>query len=203
MEERSLARSTSEAVLPELSTKATIAQSATTVDDALFEAPIALKALLRNVPSWAQVVVKGKKRSVEEEVGRAPDPMVRWGNVAQVMVKVGGVRWDDGIGGVVEGLKQSGFVVCGKEKWLVGVEERKRRMEQGSRSSTVLVKVMDKERAGELCWAGLWVGSVWCSVRKFVAVPVRCKESGWVRVVDRVDERMGTVEYGLAQVNEE
>ena len=62
---------------------------------------------------------------------------------------------------------------------------------------------MDRERVGKLCRAGLWVGSVWCSVRKFVAVPVRRKKFGWVRVVDRVDERMGMVEYGLAKVNEE
>jgi len=113
MEGRFLERSKPEAVFPELSTKNTVAHSATTVDDALFEALIAPKALLRNVPSWAQVTAKGKKRKVEEEVERAPDPVVRRGNVALVMVKVDGVRWDDGIGGVVEGLKESGFVVGG------------------------------------------------------------------------------------------
>ena len=36
-----------------------------------------------------------------------------------------------------------------------------------------------------------------------MAVPVRRKESVRVRVMHRVDERMGTVEYGLANVNEE
>jgi len=35
-----------------------------------------------------------------------------------------------------------------------------------------------------------------------MAVLVRRKESGWVRVVDRIDEKMGTVEYSLDRLNE-
>jgi len=160
MEERMLVRSRPEVVLLELSTRLTVAPSVTTVEDARFEVLIAPKALLRNVSSWAQVAVKGKKRKVEEERRRAPHPVVRWGNVGPVMVKVGGMIWDDGIGGVVEGLKMSGFVVCGEGKRLVREEERKRRMDQSRRSSRVLVKVMDRERVGKLCLAGLWVSSV-------------------------------------------
>jgi len=91
MERWMLMRYTPEPFLPKLSVRATVAPSATTVDDALFKAPIALKALLPDVPSWAQVIVKGKKRMDEQEVGAGPDPVVRWGNVAPDMIKIGGV----------------------------------------------------------------------------------------------------------------
>jgi len=114
MEERFVARSTREAVLPKSSTRATVAPSATTVDNLLFETPIAPNALLRNVPSWAQVAAKGKKRKVEEEVGRAPDPVVRQGNVVPMIIKVGGVRWEDRIGGTVEPIREADVEVCGE-----------------------------------------------------------------------------------------
>jgi len=85
-------------------------------------------------------------------------------------------------------------VVYREGKWLVGEEERNKRIEQDYMLAMVLVKVIDRERVGELCQARPWVGSVWCSVRKFVAVLVRRKEAGWVRVKDRLDERIGMVE---------
>jgi len=116
MEGQLLTRSSPEAVLPELCMRATVAPSVTTIDDALFEAPIAVQALLHNMPSWAQVPVKGKKRKIEEEVGRAPDPVVRGGNVAPVMIKVGGVRWEDTIGGTVEAIRKANFEVYGEGK---------------------------------------------------------------------------------------
>ncbi|RPA92972.1 hypothetical protein L873DRAFT_117784 [Choiromyces venosus 120613-1] len=70
-------------------------------------------------------------------------------------------------------------------------------MKQGHRSSTMVVRVVERERVGELCRAGLWVGGVWCSVRKFVAVPVKRREAGWVRVVKKVDECVGGMEMNL------
>jgi len=60
LEGRVLVRSAAEMGLPKLSTKDTVGHSANTVDNTLFRAPIAPKALLRNVPRWAQVVAEGE-----------------------------------------------------------------------------------------------------------------------------------------------
>ncbi|RPB03973.1 hypothetical protein L873DRAFT_1799967 [Choiromyces venosus 120613-1] len=170
--------------------------------------PIALRALVQKSSTWAKVVTEGKKRKVEEgttrgaeeekkKVGRVPDPEENRGLGLPVMVKVGGVRWDDEIGGVVEGLKEVGFVSCEGGRWLVSEEEREKRMKQGRRSSTVVVRVCGRERVGELCRAGLWVGGVWCTVRKFVVVLVKRKEASWVRVVKKVEESVGGMEMNV------
>ncbi|RPA98470.1 hypothetical protein L873DRAFT_1026608 [Choiromyces venosus 120613-1] len=169
--------------------------------------PVAPRALVQKSRTWARVVAEGKKRKVEEgntrgaeeekKVGRAPDPEENRGKGVPMMVKVGGVRWDDGIGGVVEGLKEAGFVSCEGGRWLVDEEEREKRIKQGRRSSTVVVRVCGREKVGELCRAGLWVGGVWCSVRRFVAVPVKRKEAGWVRVVEKVEESVGAMEMNV------
>ena len=100
----------------------------------------------------------------------------------------------------MEAIREADLEVCGKRKKLVGEQEREVRKAQGWRSSTVLIKVIEKERVRELCCAGLWVGGAWCSVRRLVVVPVRKKEAGWLRVVDRVDERFGEVEARVAKM---
>jgi len=60
MKRELLARSTPEVVLPESSTKATVAPSANTVEDAFFEALITPKALLSYalIDSWNPIVVR-------------------------------------------------------------------------------------------------------------------------------------------------
>ncbi|RPA97881.1 hypothetical protein L873DRAFT_1790601 [Choiromyces venosus 120613-1] len=184
------------------------AQSVPTEPRAIREGiPVAPKALVQKSRTWAKVVAEGKKRKVEEinlgngrkekEVGRAPDPEENRGVGVPLMVKVGGVRWDDGIGGVVEGLKEAGFVSCEGGKWLVDEGEQEKRMKQGRRSSTVVVRVCGREKVGELRRAGLWVGGVWCSVRRFVAVPVKRREAGWVKVVGKVEESVGSMEISV------
>ncbi|RPA91570.1 hypothetical protein L873DRAFT_1819228 [Choiromyces venosus 120613-1] len=118
------------------------AQSVPTEPRAICEGtPVAPRALVQKSRTWAKVIAEGKKRKVEEnvrgsgdeekKVGRAPDPEENRGKGLPVMVKVGGVRWDDGIGGVVEGLKEAGFVSCEGGRWLVDEGEREKRMKQG------------------------------------------------------------------------
>ncbi|RPA89571.1 hypothetical protein L873DRAFT_1796025 [Choiromyces venosus 120613-1] len=185
------------------------AQSVPTEPRAVREGtPVATRAVVQKSCGWAKVVTEGKKRKVaeentrgtvikEKEVERAPDPEENRGLGLPVMVKVGGVWWDGGIDGVVQGLKEAGFVSYEGGKWLVDEGEREKRIKQGKRSSTVVVKVIGWERVGELCHAGLWVGGVWCSVRKFVAVPVKRKEAGWVRVVEKIEEQVEGMEMNV------
>ncbi|RPA97882.1 hypothetical protein L873DRAFT_1808972 [Choiromyces venosus 120613-1] len=115
------------------------AQSVPTKPRAIREGtPVALRALVQKSRTWAKVVAEGKKRKVEEgntrgmgegekKVGRAPDPEENRGKGVLIMVKVEGVRWVDGIGGVVEGLNEVGFVSCEGGRWLVDEEERERK----------------------------------------------------------------------------
>ena len=91
-------------------------------------------------------------------MGREPDPVVTLGNIALVMIKVGGVQLEDDIVEKEEAIRESEFEVCGEGKWWVGDEQREQRKAQRRRSSTVLVKVMGREKVGELCHAGYWVG---------------------------------------------
>ncbi|RPA92962.1 hypothetical protein L873DRAFT_1847444 [Choiromyces venosus 120613-1] len=185
------------------------AQSVPTKPRAIREGtPVAPRALVQKSHTWAKVITKGKKRKVgkdnsrgaeeeEKRVGRVPDPEENRGPGLLVMIKVGGMRWDDGIGGVVEGLKEVGFVSCEGGRWLVDEEERVKRMKHGRKSSTVMVRVVGWERVNELCCTGLWVGGVWCSVRRLMVVLVKRKEAGWVRVVERVDERVEGMEMNM------
>ena len=48
---------------------------------------------------------------------------------------------------------------------------------------------MGVDRVGVLCRAWIWVSGVWGSIRRFVAVPAKRKEAGWVRAVSRVEEQ--------------
>ena len=71
----------------------------------------------------AQEVEGGKRRKVE--VGGPKDPEKRRDLRLPAAVKVGGVRWETGIGGVQAGLMEAGVEFCKGARWLVaeGPEE--------------------------------------------------------------------------------
>jgi len=130
----------------------------------------------------AQVVNGGKKR----KVGGSFDPEKEVGRGMPRMVKVGGVRWEEGIGGVENALREAGVGFCDGTRWLVGEEELDKRRKRGGLASTVVVRVRGEEVERQLNRAGLWVGGYWCSVKRFVAVKPKRKEAGWMRVVDTI-----------------
>ncbi|KAG0641775.1 hypothetical protein HOY80DRAFT_1111227 [Tuber brumale] len=82
----------------------------------------------------AQVVDGGKKR----RVGGAFDPEFTEGNRVPFMVKIRGVWWEEGIGGVEVALREAGVEFCDGMRWLVGEEELKKRRESGSLASMVV-----------------------------------------------------------------
>ena len=57
------------------------------------------------------------------------------------MVKIGGVRWEEGIGGVEAALNEVGVEFCEGTRWLVKEEELEKRRMCGSLASTVVVRV--------------------------------------------------------------
>ncbi|KAG0123601.1 hypothetical protein HOY82DRAFT_544135 [Tuber indicum] len=126
---------------------------------------------------------EGKRRCVGEEFGgNGFDPESWRGNWNPVAVKVNGVAWEDGIGGVLAGLWEAGVVSCEGSRWLVDEQVREERKRRGARSSTVLAMVCGAKAGQELSRSGLWVGGRWCSVKRFVAVPPKKKEGVWSRV---------------------
>jgi len=83
---------------------------------------------------------------------------------------------------------EAGVEFCEGAKWLVSEGELQKRKERGSLSSTVVVRIRGGDVAGQLCRTGLWVGGVWCSVRRFVAVAPVVKGPAWRKAVDEVKE---------------
>ena len=133
----------------------------------------------------------GEKR---RKVGGLVDPeRKRWDGMP-LMVKIGGVRWEDGIGGVEVALCEAGIAFCDGTRWLVGEEELEKRKVSGRLSSTVVARVRGMEVMGQLCRSGLWVGGYWCSVKRFVAVQPRRKSVGWEKVVKRFGDRAEVME---------
>jgi len=106
------------------------------------------------------------------------------------MVKLGGVRWKDGIGGVSAVLVKAGIQECEIMRRLVQEGELAKRKERGALSSTVVAGVKGVEVAGQLCKTGLWVGGYRYSVKRYVVVPPKRKEQGWRKVVGKVVEKM-------------
>ncbi|KAG0642242.1 hypothetical protein HOY80DRAFT_998660 [Tuber brumale] len=141
--------------------------------------------------------VEGSKR---RKVGAAFDPEKGQGKMIPMMVKVGGVLWEDGIGGVLEGLQGTSVVVGEGSRWLVGKEEHNRRRANGSLSSTVLLKVLGEESVHDLCWHGIWVDGRWCLVKRFVAVPPRMNEEGFGRRFGAMEEAVGEMKKGIARL---
>ena len=146
----------------------------------------------------AQVVEGGKKR----KVGGLFDPEKEVGKGIPRMVKIGGVRWDEGIGGVEAALREAGISFCDGTRWLVGGEELEKRRKRGSLASTVVVRVMGEEVVRQLGRAGIWVGGYWCSVKKFVAVQPRRKEAGWMKVMDGIKSHVEFVTERLEKKEE-
>ena len=97
----------------------------------------------------------GKKRKVtrsfepekEEKERRVP-----------FMVKTGGVRWDNEIGGVEVSLREVEVKFCEGMKWLVGKEELEKRKKCSSLASTVVVRVRGESWVRQLDRARIWVG---------------------------------------------
>ena len=121
-------------------------------------------------------------------MGGPVDPEKRRELRLPAAVKVGGVRWETGIGGVQAGLMKAGVEFCESARLLVPKGELQKRKERGSLSSIVVVRIRGRDVAGQLCHTGLWVGGVWCLVRRLVVVaPVR-KGPAWRKVLDEVKE---------------
>ena len=137
----------------------------------------------------AQVVDGGKRR----RVGELFDPEKEVGKDIPRMVKIGGVRWEEGIGGVEVALREAGVGFCDGMRWLVGEEELKKRRERGGLSSTVVVRVKGEEVERQLKRAGIWVGGYWCSVKGFVAVQPKRREAGWMKVMDGIKSQVELV----------
>ena len=125
-----------------------------------------------------QVVDGGKKR----RVGGSFDPEKEVDRSIPFMVKIGGVRWEEGIGGVEAALREAGVEFCEGTRWLVKEEELEKRRKRGSLASTVVVRVKGEKVVHQLGRAGVWVGGYWCSVKRFVAVQPKRKVRGWERV---------------------
>jgi len=130
----------------------------------------------------AQVMEGGKKR----RLGGAIDPEKKRDLRIPVMVKLGCVRWEEGIGMVLVGLEEAGVEECEGTRWLVPEGELAKRKERDLLSFTVVARVMGVEVAGQLCRTALWVGGYWCSVRRYVAVPLKRKRQGWRKVEGKV-----------------
>jgi len=137
----------------------------------------------------AQVVEGGKRR----RVGGLFDPEKEVGKDIPRMVKIGGVRWEEGIGGVEVALREAGMGFCDGTRWLVGEEELKKRRERGGLSSTVVVRVEGEGVERQLKRAGIWVGGYWCSVKHCVAVQPKRREAGWMRVMDGIKSQVELV----------
>ncbi|KAG0643687.1 hypothetical protein HOY80DRAFT_1032433 [Tuber brumale] len=147
-----------------------------------------------------QMVSQALEGSKRRKVGGEFDMEKGLGKMLPMMVKVGGVLREDGIGGVLEGLQGTGVVVGESSRWLVGQEEHDRCRANGSLSSTVLLKVLGEESVRDLCRHRVWVGGRWCSVKRFVAVPPRTKEEGFGRRFGAMEELVREMKRGIGRL---
>jgi len=108
------------------------------------------------------------------------DPVGLRGKRMVVGLKVNGVVWEVGIDGLLAALEEEGFVICEGARWLVDEKEVDRRKSLGKTSSTVVVFVCGTSDVAGLLRKGLWLRGRWHSVRKFEAVQLDRKKSGWV-----------------------
>ena len=112
-----------------------------------------------------------KKRKVEGSF----DPEKVEEKSLPYMVKVGGVRWKNGIGGVKAALQEAGVEFCEGTRWLVNEKELEKRRKRGSLAFTVVVRVRGLDMVHQLGRADIWVGGYWCSGKRFVAVQPKRK----------------------------
>ncbi|KAG0633036.1 hypothetical protein HOY80DRAFT_1006322 [Tuber brumale] len=144
----------------------------------------------------SQAVEGSKRRRVEGTF----DPEKGQEKMLPMMVKVGGVLWEDGIGGVLTELQETSVVVGEESRWLVGKEERDCREANGSSSSMVLLKVLGEESVHDLCRYSLCVGGRWCSVKRFVVVPSRVIEEGFSRRFGAIEKAVEEMKKGVGRL---
>ena len=132
----------------------------------------------RGIKDMVEEVVEGKKRKLG--YGGIPfDPEGVRGKGVVVGLKLGGVLWEVGVGGVLAALEEAGFILAEGARWLVEEKERKRREKLGRMSSTVVAFIRGVAEADVLLKKGLWLGGRWHSVKRYEAVqPIRVKK-GW------------------------
>ena len=154
----------------------------------------------RGIKEMVDEVVEGKKRKLG--YGGIPfDPEGVRGKGIVVGLKLGGVLWEVGIGGVVAALEEAGFILAEGARWLVDEKERERRKKTGRLSSTVVAFVRGVAEAEVLLKKGLWLGGRWHSVKRYEAVqPIRVKK-GWAWVDERLNEMMVSEGAALRKVN--
>jgi len=145
-----------------------------------------------------QVVDGGKKR----KVGGSFDPAKEVGKSIPRMVKVGGVRWEEVIGGVEAALCEVGVGFCEGRRRLVGEVGLDKRRKCGGLASTVVVRVKGEEVVRQLGRAGIWVRGYWCSVKRFVVVQPSRKEVGWMKVMDGIKSHVEFVAERLEKKGE-
>ena len=136
------------------------------------------------------------------DIGGIPfDPEGVRGKGVVVGLKLGGVLWEVGIGGVLDALEEAGFILAEGARWLVGEKERKRRESLGRMSSMVVAFVRGVAEADVLLKKGLWLRGRWHSVKRYEAVqPIRVKK-GWAWVSEQIDRAIGSEEAALRRVN--
>ena len=154
----------------------------------------------RGIKEMVDEVVDGKKRKLG--YGGIPfDPEGVRGKGIVVGLKLGGVLWETGIGGVLAALEEAGFILAEGARWLVGEKERARREALGRMSSTVVAFVRGVAEADVILKKGLWLGGRWHSVKRYEAVqPIRVKK-GWAWVSERLDEVSKSEGTALRRVN--
>jgi len=113
----------------------------------------------------------GAREGKRFEGGGIPfDPVGLRGKRRVVGLKVNRVLWEVGIGGLLAGLEEEGYVICEGARWLVDEEEVVRRKGLGKTSSTVVVFMRGALDVAGLLRGGLWLGGRWHSVKRFEAV---------------------------------
>ena len=163
--------------------------------------PITPTSGKRGIKEMVDEVVEGKKRKLGYR-GIPFDPEGVRGKGIVVGLKLGGVLWEVGIGGVVAALEEAGFILAEGARWLVDEKERERRRKTGRLSSTVVAFVRGVAEAEVLLKKDLWLGGKWHSVKRYEAVqPVRVKK-GWAWVDERLDRIMVSEGTALRKVNE-
>ena len=143
----------------------------------------------RVIKELVDEVVNGKKRRVGS--GGIPfDPQAEGvrGKGIVVGLKLGGVLWETGIGGVEAALEEVGLILTEGTRWLIGEKEGGRRMELGRTSSTVVVIVRGMAEAEVLLQKELWLRERWHLVKRYEAVQPKRAKTGWLWVGEIVDQ---------------
>jgi len=154
----------------------------------------------REIKERVDEVVEGKRRRLRKG-GIQFDPEGVRGKRIVVGLKLGGVLWEVGIGGVVAALEEVGFILTEGARWLVDEKERARREKMGRLSSTVVAFVKGIGEVEVLLKKGLWLGGRWNSVKRYAAVqPIRVKK-GWGWVGEKLDEVMKSEGDALRRIN--